>query len=140
MSGGDNYTGGDIKRNNLMMNFLDYIGIEASAVGNHEYDATASDFYNTKNTAKVKFLAANANIPEGSEFYNNITKSTIIQKDGGTYGIVGLMPFDLETVASKKEALEGIKPHTLEESVKLVQAEVDKLRRRGLTKLYFYHT
>lgn len=135
LSGGDNYTGGDIKRNNLMMNFLDYIGIEASAVGNHEYDATASEFYNTKNKAKVKFLAANANIPQGSQFYNNITKSTIIQKDGGTYGIVGLMPFDLETVASKKEALEGIKPHTLEESVKLVQAEIDKLRAQGINKI-----
>ncbi len=135
LSGGDNFTGGDVERNKLMMNFLDYIGIEASAVGNHEYDATTSEFYNIKNSAKVKFLAANAKTPEGSEYYNNIAKSAIIQKDGGTYGVVGLTPFDLETVASKKEALEGIKPFNLEESAKLVQTEIDKLRAQGINKI-----
>ena len=45
------------------------------------------------------------------------------------------MPVDLETVASTKEALEGIKPYSLEESVKLVQAEVDKLRAQGINKI-----
>ncbi len=135
LSAGDNYTGGDVERNKLMMSFLDYIGVEASAVGNHEFDATASEFYNIANSAKVKFLAANANVPQGSKFYDNVSKSAVIQKDGGTYGVVGLMPFDLETVASKKEALEGIKPYNLEESAKLVQQEIDKLRAQGINKI-----
>ncbi len=135
LSAGDNYAGGDVERNKLMMNFLDYIGIEFSAVGNHEFDATASEFYKIKNASKVKFLAANANVPQGSKFYENVSKSAVIKKDGGTYGIVGLMPFDLDTVASKKEALEGIKPYNLEESVKLVQAEIDKLRAQGINKI-----
>jgi len=135
LSAGDNYAGGDVKKNNLMMNFLDFIGIEASAVGNHEYDATTSELCNINKNSKVKFLAANAIVPEGNEFYNNVSKSAIIQKDGGTYGVVGLTPFDLETVASKKEALEGVKPFNLEESAKLVQAEVDKLRAQGINKI-----
>ncbi len=135
LSAGDNYTGGDVERNKLMMSFLDYIGIEASAVGNHEFDASTSEFLNIAKASKVKFLAANANVPEGCKFYDNVAKSAVIQKDGGTYGVVGLLPFDLETVASKKEALEGVKPYNLEESVKLVQAEIDKLRAQGINKI-----
>ena len=135
LSAGDNVAGSDPKRNKLMMNFLNYIGIDASAMGNHEYDASASEFYKTKTNTKTQFLAANANLPQGSQFYNNIQKSTIIEKNGNKYGIVGLMPVDLETVASTKEALEGIKPYSLEESVKLVQAEVDKLRAQGINKI-----
>ncbi len=135
LSAGDNYTGGDVERDKLMMNFLDYIGIEASAVGNHEFDASTSKFFDIMKTSKVKFLAANANVPAGCKFYDNVAKSAVIQKDGGTYGVVGLLPFDLETVASKKEALEGVRPYSLEESVKLAQAEIDKLRAQGINKI-----
>ena len=135
LSAGDNYTGGDVQRNNLMVKFLDFIGIEASAVGNHEFDATATKFYDVKKDTKTKFLAANANVPSGSKFYDNIEKSTIIEKNGNKYGVVGLMPIDLETVASKKEALEGIRPYNLEESAKAAQAEIDKLRAQGINKI-----
>jgi len=135
LSAGDNFAGGDAKKNALMLRFMDFIGIDASAVGNHEYDASATNFYNIKSANKTKFLAANAKTPAGSQFYNNIQKSTIIEKNGNQYGIVGLMPVDLETVASKKEALEGIRPYTLEESVQLAQAEVDRLRAQGINKI-----
>ncbi len=135
LSAGDNYAGGDIQRNSLMVKFLNFIGIEASAVGNHEFDTTATKFYDLKKNAKTKFLAANANTPSGSKFYNNIEKSTIIEKNGNKYGIVGLMPMDLETVASKKDGLEGIKPYNLEDSAKAVQAEIDKLRAQGINKI-----
>ena len=64
LSGGDNFTGGDVERNKLMMNFLDYIGIEASAVGNHEYDATTSEFYNIKNSAKLNFWLQMLKLPK----------------------------------------------------------------------------
>lgn len=135
LSSGDNYTGGDVQRNELMMKFLDFIGIEASAVGNHEYDASTSALCDVAKDTKVQFLAANAVVPAGSDFYNNVQRSTVIEKNGNKYGVVGLTPFDLETVASKKEALEGIKPHSLEESAQLAQIEIDKLRAQGINKI-----
>lgn len=135
LSAGDNYTGGDLKRNSLMLKFLDFIGVKVSAVGNHEFDSNATNFYKLNADSNVKFVAANAKIPEGSEFYNNVQKSMILEENGNKYGVVGLVPFDLESAASTLEGLEGIKPYGFEESVKLVQAEVDKLRAQGVNKI-----
>ncbi len=135
LSSGDNIAGGDIKRNNLMLQFLNYLGIDASAVGNHELDGTATSLYKISEGKNFKFLAANAKEPANSQFYNNIEKSTIIEKNGNKYGVIGLMPFDLETVAGKKEALEGIKPYDINDSAKIVQKEVDKLRAQGINKI-----
>jgi len=135
LSAGDNYAGSDLKRNDLMVKFLEFIGIQASAVGNHEYDATTNTFCDTAKNSKVQFLAANVVPPAGSNFYNNIQKSIIIEQNGNKYGIVGLTPVDLETVASRSEGLQGIKPNSLEESVRLAQIEIDKLRAQGINKI-----
>lgn len=135
ISAGDNFAGSDSKRNDLMIKFLEFIGIQVSAVGNHEYDATTSAFCNMAKNSNVKFLAANVLAPAGSNFYDNIQKSAVIESNGSKYGIVGLTPVDLETVASQTKALEGVKPNSLEESVRLVQAEVDKLRAQGVNKI-----
>ena len=135
ISAGDNYAGSDTKRNDLMVNFLEYIGIQASAVGNHEYDASTTSLCDTAKNSKVKFLAANVVPPQGSNYYNNIQKSMIIEQNGNKYGIVGLTPIDLETVASQSKALEGVKPNSLEETVRLAQIEVDKLRAQGINKI-----
>ncbi len=135
ISAGDNYAGSDVKRNNLMVDFLEYIGIQASAVGNHEYDASTSTLCDTAKKSSVKFLAANVVPPQGSDFYNNVQKSIIIEQNGNQYGIVGLTPIDLETVASQSRALEGVKPNSLEETVRLAQIEIDKLRAQGVNKI-----
>lgn len=135
ISAGDNYAGSDVKRNDLMIKFLEYIGVQASAVGNHEYDASTSTLCDTAKNSKIKFLAANVIQPQGSEFYNNIQKSIIIEQNGNRYGIVGLTPVDLETVASRSNALEGVKPNSLDETVRLAQAEIDKLRAQGVNKI-----
>ncbi len=135
LSSGDNIAGGDSKKNNLMLQFLNHLGINASAVGNHELDGTASSLYKISEGKNFKFLAANAKTPENSQFYNNIEKSMIIEKNGNKYGLVGLMPFDLETVAGKKEALEGIKACDINDSAIIVQKEIDKLRARGINKI-----
>ena len=82
ISAGDNYAGSDTKRNDLMVNFLEYIGIQASAVGNHEYDASTTSLCDTAKNSKVKFLAANVVPPQGSNYYNNIQKSMIIEQNG----------------------------------------------------------
>lgn len=135
ISAGDNYAGSDTKRNNLMIKFLEYIGVQASAVGNHEYDASTSTLCDIAKNSKIKFLAANVILPQGSSFYNNIQKSVIIEQNGNRYGIVGLTPIDLETVASQSKTLEGVKPNSLDETVRLAQTEIDKLRAQGVNKI-----
>lgn len=136
LSAGDNFSGGDEKKNKLVINLLNRMGIEASAVGNHEFDSTISTFYKFLNPDKTKFLAANASTPQNSEFYNNVQKSTIIENNGTKYGIVGLMPFDLATTTGKNDKkLEGVRAFDIDESAKLVNDEVKKLQDQGVDRI-----
>ena len=136
LSAGDNFSGADEKKDKLVINLLSRMGIEASAVGNHEFDPTISEFYKLLNPEKTKFLAANANTPTGSEFYNNVQKSTIVENNGTKYGLIGLMPFDLAvTTGNNEKKLEGIRPYDLEESAKIVNDEVKKLQDQGVDRI-----
>ncbi len=136
ISGGDNIAGGDKKKNKLVINLLSRMGINASAVGNHEFDSTISSFYTYLNPDKTKFIAANAKAPNNSKFYNNVQKSSIVEVNGHKYGLIGLLPFDLETVCGKDdEKMEGIRPYDIENSVKIVNDEAEKLTQQGVDKI-----
>lgn len=135
LSAGDNFSGGDDKRNKLIINLLSRMGINASAVGNHEFDASISSFYKYLNP-DTKFLAANANTSNNPEFYKNVQKSTIIEENGTKYGIIGLLPFDLaKTTGNNEQKLEGIRPFNLEQSAELVNEEVKMLQKQGIDRI-----
>lgn len=136
LSAGDNFSGGDSKKNQVVINLLNRMGIDASAVGNHEFDSTISTFYKFLNPDKTKFLAANAKTPNGSEFYKNVQKSTVIDVNGNKYGIIGLLPFDLEKVTGADDKkMEGIRPYDINESVAIVNEEARKLTEQGVNKI-----
>ncbi len=136
LSAGDNFSGGDSKKNQVVVNLLSRMGINASAVGNHEFDSTISTFYKFLRPEKTQFLAANAKTPNGSKFYNNVQKSTIIDINGNKYGIIGLLPFDLEKVTGADDKkMEGIRPYSVDESVKIVNEEAQKLSSQGVNKI-----
>lgn len=136
LSAGDNFSGGDSKKNQVVINLLNRMGIDASAVGNHEFDSTISTFYKFLNPDKTKFLAANAKTPNNSEFYKNVQKSTVIDVNGNKYGIIGLLPFDLEKVTGADDKkMEGIRPYDINESVAIVNEEARKLTEQGVNKI-----
>lgn len=136
LSAGDNFSGGDEKKNQVVINLLSRMGIDASAVGNHEFDSTISAFYKFLHPEKTKFLAANAKTPNGSEFYKNIQKSTVIDVNGNKYGLIGLLPFDLEKVTGADDKkMEGIRPYDIDESVRIVNEEAKKLTDQGINKI-----
>ena len=136
ISAGDNFSGGDDKKNKLIVNLLSRMGIDASAVGNHEFDSTISKLYDFIYPDKTKFLAANANVPNGNAFYQNIQKSIIEDVNGNKYGLIGLMPPDLVKVTGNDQRkLEGITPETLEQSVQSVNEEAKKLQEQGVNKI-----
>ena len=136
LSAGDNFSGGDDKKNQVVINLLNRMGIDASAVGNHEFDSTISTFYKFLHPEKTKFLAANAKTPNGSEFYKNVQKSTVIDVNGNKYGLIGLLPFDLEKVTGADDnKMEGIRPYDINESIQIVNEEAKKLTEQGINKI-----
>lgn len=136
ISAGDNFSGADKKKNQVVVNLLSRMGIDVSAVGNHEFDSTLSTFYEYLHPDKTKFLAANAIAPEGSDFYNNVQKSTVIEVNGHKYGLIGLLPFDLAvTQANNDTLLEGIRPEDIDKSIETVNEEAEKLTQQGIDKI-----
>ncbi len=137
LSSGDTFIGSDDKRNHVAASFLNLAGIDAQALGNHEFDITASICGNLLKNSHSKILGANLNFPDNnSELSKKIMRSTIIEgKNGEKYGLIGIQPTDLHTRIKKKEGLEGITVDDKEETLKEIKTEVDKLKGQGLNKI-----
>lgn len=134
---GDTFIGSDEKRNLAAASFLDIAGIDAQALGNHEFDITASICGNLLKNSKVKTLGMNLNFPNNdSVLSQKVLRSTIVQGDSGEkYGLIGVQPSDLESRIKRKEILEGITTDDKEQTMVELQEEVNKLRQQGINKI-----
>ena len=134
---GDTFIGSDEKRNLAAASFLDIAGINAQALGNHEFDITASICGDLLKNSKVKTLGMNLNFPtDDSPLAQKVMRSTIIEGDSGEkYGLIGVQPSDLESRIKKKEILEGITTDDKEQTIIELQEEVNKLKQQGINKI-----
>ncbi len=131
---GDSWSGGNTKKNQLILNLMNYMGFDACAIGNHELDAGFKAFKDTiKNTSYTKFVSSNLTTSDnkGAE---GIASSIIKEENGNKYGIIGLSPLDLKTVVST-EKIPEINVENFEQTVKSTQAEIDKLKSQGVNKI-----
>ncbi len=134
LSGGDNVSGGDVKKNGMIASFFNAMNIDATAVGNHEFDAGAGSFGDFIDANKAKFLSSNLEFATENPLNGKISKSLIKEINGTKYGIVGLTTPDLPTVI-KAEALDGTKVDDAVKTVQDVQKEINTLREQGVSKV-----
>ncbi len=132
---GDTFIGKDEKTNITAATFLQTAGIQASTIGNHEFDISVSKLGSIIKDIKTKFLGLNINIPENSALKNKVANSTIIEENGNKYGIVGLQPIDLNKRIKNKDLLEGVTVDSKEDTIKELQEEVNKLKAQGINKI-----
>lgn len=131
---GDTWSGANTKKNNLILNLMNYMGFDACALGNHELDAGTKAMLDTVNNSKgTEFVSANLKKTDGTEL-NNIAKSFIKEENGNKYGIIGLSPLDLKTVVAV-EKIPDLDVENFEQTVKSTQAEIDKLKSQGVNKI-----
>lgn len=136
LSSGDTFIGKDPKTNLAAASFLDNAGIQASTLGNHEFDGTASLLAQTLDKVKnTKFLGMNLNFPQNSPLEKNVTRSTVIESNGNKYGIIGLEPIDINVRIKSPALLEGITVDDDAQTLKELQEEVNKLQQQGLDKI-----
>ena len=137
LSAGDTFIGSDCKRNQVAAAFLDLADIDAHALGNHEFDITASKCAELLKNSKTKLLGMNLNFPEKNCMLSEkVVRSTVVDgKSGHKYGLIGIQPPDMEIRMKKKEALEGITVDDDFQTIKELQEEVNKLRNQGLDKI-----
>lgn len=150
LHGGDTFQGSAyFKLNHGAMNadLLNKMGIDAMAMGNHEFDLGTEKLAEFVSSINFPMLAANIDI-EGDEYLNgnkNIQPYLIYQFDGNKktqitdmatiksgdnlVGVIGLALDDMKDIASKTGGVE------FSDMVISAQASVDKLKAMGITKV-----
>ncbi len=137
LSSGDILLGEDKKVNQIAINFLKFIGIKATAVGNHECDMKSEDFTEAIKDMPTKLLACNMKISPDSKIASHIEKSYIEEVNGTKYGIIGVLPTDLISRVKYGKVFQDqkIEPANIDETIKDIQIEADKLKKQGVNKI-----
>lgn len=135
LSAGDISAGSDpkiVKASNTYMNAL---GIDATADGNHEYDANPDEIAVAKKDAKFKSLGMNLEIPKGNPLDGVIQKSFVLEKNGHKYAIIGLAPPDLHERIRDNESRKQIGVDDFSKTLKDIQNVVDDYKKQGINKV-----
>lgn len=136
VSSGDIILGANYTHNQVADKFLNWSGFIASALGNHELDVVEpGNLAKLLSDAKYKMLAVNVEIDKNSPLSGRIEKSTIVEKDGKKYGLIGIAPPDMKERVKMNNTMKDIQVSDAETTRKLVQKEVDKLKEQGINKI-----
>ena len=137
LASGDIMLGEDPKVNKIAVNFMNYIGIMATAVGNHECDMKTTGFLEIIKDSKQKLLACNLKTTADNPINQYIEKSYIQEINGHKYGIIGVLPTDIISRVKYGKIFQEQKiiPVSIDETIQCIQTEVDKLKKQGIDKI-----
>ena len=137
LASGDIRLGANHLANRVANKFLDWTGITANALGNHELDViNPKDIADIMEGSKYKLLAINATVAPDSPLYGHIGSSMIEEHNGEKYGIIGIAPSDMTERVKMNESLKAVKIDDFETTMQKVQAEVDRMRKEeGINKI-----
>lgn len=114
---------------------LDVIGYDAISLGNHDFDfgpEVLADFINEVSKSRSPFLSSNLDFsgePALRDLFDSgrIAESVILE--GGEVGIIGAITPNLASISSPR------KVKVLDDVVREVQIEVDRLEAAGVNKI-----
>jgi 5'-nucleotidase/UDP-sugar diphosphatase len=109
-----------------IMNTMQYDGM---TVGNHEFDDGPEVLREFIDNVNFPVVMSNADVSQEPSLADKIMKSTIVEKGGLKFGIIGLTPEDTDELASPGENI------TFSDPVAAVQGEVDSLTEQGINKI-----
>jgi len=137
LASGDIRLGANHLANMVANKFLDWSGITANALGNHELDVVnPKEISDIMENSKYKLLAINATVEPNSPLYGHIGKSMIEEHNGEKYGIIGIAPSDMTERVKMNDSLKAVKIDDFDTTMQKVQAEVDRMRKEeGINKI-----
>ncbi len=136
LSSGDIILGANYTSNQVANKFLNWSGITANALGNHELDVIPQKLAELMNSANYKLLAINATVAPDSPMAGKIEGSVVEEHNGHKYGIIGIAPSDVAERVKLNDSIRDIKIDDFDTTLKKVQAEVDRLRNEeGINKI-----
>ena len=135
LASGDILLGSNPMTNKVATHFLNWAGVTANALGNHEMDATPDALATSLNDAKFSLLASNVTLKPNSSLAGKIQKSIIEEHNGEKFGIIGTAPTDALERVGTRESLAEISIDDVDTTIKKVQEEVDNLKSKGINKI-----
>lgn len=133
VSSGDTILGEELVHNKVAGQFMNWCEFIASALGNHELDIVNPDnFVKLLDDAKYKMLAVNVDVDKNSKINGKIQKSTIVEKDGVKYGLIGIAPPDMHERVKLNDTLKAFTIYDAEKTIKMVQDEANRLKADGI--------
>jgi 5'-nucleotidase len=132
-------SGGDTFQGTLFFNtyegladlaFMNAVGYNAMAVGNHEFDRGPKPLGTFAGLANFPILSANLDVSGEPALVNKISASAIVTVGGEKIGIVGATTPTVTNISSPGPT---VKLKDLHDSV---QAAVDELTRKGINKIF----
>ena len=138
LSSGDIQLGQDEKINEVAVKFQNAIGVQASAMGNHEFDLAwkkSSKLLNVLNQIEYKLLANNVNVNNNEKIQGKLQNYSIEEINGHKYGIIGTAPIDLKSRLRKGTLTDNLTVKNLDETVKQIQKDVKELKAQGVNKI-----
>ncbi len=109
--------------------FMNAVGYQAMAVGNHEFDRGPVPLGAFAKSAKFPLLAANLDVSEEPALKGLIQPSTIVEVGGQKIGVVGAITPDAPTITSPGDRVKFL------DLFATVQSAVDGLTAQGVNKI-----
>lgn len=111
------------------LSLMNYIGYDAMAVGNHEFDRGPTAFSAFLENATFPVLAANIDVSGDPDLKGKVKPSAVLSVNGEKIGVVGMVTPLLPTITN-------VGPHLkMKDIYSSVRAEVQKLESQGINKI-----
>ncbi|OLA94455.1 MAG: hypothetical protein BHW64_03730 [Candidatus Melainabacteria bacterium LEY3_CP_29_8] len=136
LASGDIMLGKNEAVNKTALSFLQLIGTNGYGLGNHEFDAGATQLHSHIKNSDLKILGMNLNYPKDeSKLKDKIVRSSIEEINGNKYGIIGVQPSSLSERVQSSNQLEGITVDSIPKTIVEIQEEVNMLKEKGINKI-----
>lgn len=132
LDAGDVFTGtiyGMIYKGLADLAYMEAFGVQAQAIGNHEFDNGPKQLADYAKNATFPVVSANVDVSNEPLLKDLIKKSTTLEIGGQKVGIVGVTTEDTPITSSPGDTVKFL------DALTSVQAEVDRLRSSGITKI-----
>ena len=109
-SAGDSYQGSPLSNlfsGEPVSKMIKHLGVEYSALGNHEFDWGQERIYKFIEDGGITFLSANIFLGDTEESPDYCEPYAVIEVDGVKIGIIGLITTEMPTLV-KADAIEGL--------------------------------
>ncbi|MFW5697690.1 MAG: bifunctional metallophosphatase/5'-nucleotidase, partial [Fimbriimonadaceae bacterium] len=109
--------------------FMNYVGYQAMAVGNHEFDRGPEPLRVFAELAEFPLLAANLDLSGDPALDAVVEPYTVVEVDGEPIGIVGNITESIFAISSPGDTV------ALADQVESIQASIDELQADGVDKI-----